>query len=108
MSELSSDHLKELGAYCDAFLADHRWDALWEHFKSQQLATMLATQAHETKRRESVYFAFLGAHAFIAHMQTLIAHMDHMVSAEPAVEPEFTEIPDVNDTRGFTPDDDPA
>jgi hypothetical protein len=80
---LDQDTLVNVGQYCERLLADPTFQFISAFFEQTAVGEMLSTQAHEQKRRESIYARVLAHGEFKSQMKEFVDKMLELTAQKP-------------------------
>lgn len=87
-----------LGSFSKDLLGSEAFQALQQLFSQQCAADMIATQPHESKKREQIYASHLGFEQFIDLMKKFAKAYDQIENPE---QPDYLDIIDDPDVHNI-------
>lgn len=76
---MTDDELIELGLYCEDLLSQEHFNVLARQFDLQCFEHMMGTEAHETKKRESIFATRTGLRDFLGHLRAVVDQKDEIL-----------------------------
>lgn len=70
---MTNDEIVALGDYCNALRHSPQFETVVDQFEQQITRHFLATEPHETKKREGIYASLSGVRDFLGHIDALIS-----------------------------------
>lgn len=77
---MNEETILELGNYCESLMCSNAFQFLCDTTAKQHYDAFLASEPHETKKREGIYSQVWGLQSFLGLMQTFVAQRDALIA----------------------------